>query len=102
VRAKLCAALLFIKTERSSNWSQIATTLEGNMNATQQRIVDAFNEHHYLTSSDLVNLAGYRYSARLHELRGMGYAFPWGFMHDIHGRKTNTTIYTCKKLDKLN
>ena len=63
------------------------------MTPTQQRIVDAFNDKHYLTSKDLVDIAGYRYSARLHELRGMGYAFPWGFKHKIDGKKTHTTIY---------
>ena len=63
------------------------------MKPTHTRIINAFNEHHYLTSSDLVQLVGYRYSARLHELRGMGYAFPWGFKHKIDGKKTHTTIY---------
>ena len=70
------------------------------MKPTHTRIINAFNEHHYLTSSDLVQLVGYRYSARLHELRGMGYAFPWGWKHDIHGRKTNTTIYGCRSINE--
>ena len=71
------------------------------MNNTHTRIISAFNDKHYLTSTDLVQLVGYRYSARLHELRGKGYEFTWGWKHDIHGKKTNTTIYTIKKLDNL-
>ena len=62
-----------------------------------ERIIDAFNEKHYLTSKDLVDIAGFRYSARLHELRKKGYDFPWGFKKDINGKKTNTTIYTMRE-----
>ena len=63
------------------------------MKPTHKRIISAFNDKHYLTSKDLADLVGYRYSARLHELRGMGYAFPWGFKHKIDGKKTHITIY---------
>lgn len=66
------------------------------MTPTHEHIIDAFNERHYLTSKDLADIAGFRYSARLHELRQQGYDFPWGFKHDLHGRKTNTTIYSMR------
>jgi len=64
---------------------------------THQRIIDAFNEKHYLTSADLVSVAGYRYSARLHELRGQGYQFSWKFKTDINNKATNTTLYIMRK-----
>ena len=70
------------------------------MTPTQQRIIDYFMTNKYATSKTLLDIAGFRYSARLHELRKLGYEFPWGFKKDLHGRKTKTTIYTIKKLDK--
>ena len=64
---------------------------------TPQRIIAAFNDKHYLTSADLVSVAGYRYSARLHELRGMGFQFPWKYKKDINNKATNTTLYIMRK-----
>ena len=67
------------------------------MTPTQQRIVDGFNKFHRLTSTDLVQLGGYRYSARLHELSKMGYEFTWKFKKDLEGRATKTTLYVMRK-----
>ena len=66
------------------------------MTPTHQRIINAFHNRHYMTSAQLVDVAGFRYSARLHELRKMGYDFPWGYKKDLSGRVTHTTIYTMR------
>ena len=63
---------------------------------TKQRIIGAFKTKHYLTSKDLVDIAGFRYGARLCELRKMGYDFPWKFKTNAKGKATKTTIYTMR------
>lgn len=47
----------------------------------------------YATSPRLVEIAGYRYSARIHELRKKGFKLSWGYRRNKNGDKTNTTIY---------
>lgn len=59
-----------------------------------QKIVEAFIARGYLTSADLVEIAGFRYGARLSELKKKGFDFIWKYKTDIYGNKTNTTIYT--------
>ena len=60
---------------------------------THQRIIEHFLNFSYATSPQLVEIAGYRYGARLAELRQKGFNFTWGWKHDKHGKRTNTTIY---------
>ena len=61
-----------------------------------EQIIAAFRRKHYLTSKDLVDIAGFRYSARLHELRKKGFEFIWDFKKDLKGNKTHTTIYVMR------
>ncbi len=68
------------------------------MTPKQQCIIDGFNTYKYLTAPELVHLGGYRYSARLWELRKMGYDFPWKFKTDAKGKATKTTIYTMRRM----
>ena len=64
------------------------------MSATKNIIREMFNNG-YATSPRLVDIAGFRYGARIYELRQKGFEFHWGFRRNIKtGRKTNTTIYT--------
>lgn len=58
-----------------------------------QKIVKAFIAQGYLTSADLVEIAGFRYGARLYELRKRGFDFKWSFKKNIENKKTHTTIY---------
>ena len=58
-----------------------------------QKILEAFLTCGYLTSSDLVAIAGYRYSARLGELRKKGFTFAWDYKKNLAGKKTHTTLY---------
>ena len=58
-----------------------------------EQLLRAFQTKHYLTSSDLVSILGYRYGARLNEYKKKGFNFIWGYKHDKNGKKTNTTIY---------
>ena len=64
---------------------------------THERIIDHFNRFHYATSSQLVEIAGYRYGARLGELRKKGYEFDWGYRHNAQGKKLKSTIYVMRK-----
>jgi len=60
----------------------------------RDNIVREFISKGYATSARLVEIAGFRYSARLHELRKKGFKFHWDFRRSVKtGRKTKTTIY---------
>ena len=59
----------------------------------RDNIIREFISKGYATSARLVEIAGFRYSARLHELRNRGYEFHWDYRRDVYGKKTHTTIY---------
>ncbi len=61
---------------------------------THQRILNEFLSKGYATSVRLAEIAGYRYSARLWEMKQKGFTFIWGYRKDIHGKQLRTTIYT--------
>ena len=71
------------------------------MSATKNIIREMLN-HGYATSPRLVDIAGFRYGARIYELRQKGFEFTWGFRRkmvkddngNLKSKKTHTTIYT--------